>query len=147
MPEKMKFLFENASGYISGLIVFFILRSKIKNNFTIGPLVTDQNGEIILTKHLVEDTITLSKTEYPMDYGGDLCNCDLLAILVENKNQLEERIARLNEFYPENASALREILNDATNDKISVFKEIKMPVKNKEFHIKVSMEHRGTAER
>jgi len=137
MPDKINFHFENINGVIEKLIVFFIFKSKIKNNFTIGPKVSNNSGDIILTKKSVEEIIALSKNSSPMDYGGELSDCDLLSIVVETRSELEERITRLNEFYPNNALALQKILESASNDERSLNKEIKMPIQNMKIFLRI----------
>ena len=67
-----------------------------------------------------------------MDYNGNLSDCDLLIILVESRDELEKRIIRLSEFYPDNASALQAILKKSTNDKRHFRKEVKLPVVDEE---------------
>lgn len=135
MPEQIRFLFENTTGMIQGLIVFFIFRSKIKNSFTIGPLVTGKNGDIVLTKQSVKKAISLNKSEFPMDYGGELADCDLLSVLVETRSELEDRVARLKEFYPDDALALQKNLENAANDESGLCKAIEMPIENEEIFL------------
>ena len=54
VPDQIRFLFKNAEGVAQHLIVYFTFRSKVKNNYTIGPKVTDSNGEIVVTRQSVE---------------------------------------------------------------------------------------------
>ncbi|HEB92383.1 MAG TPA: hypothetical protein ENI94_02755 [Gammaproteobacteria bacterium] len=138
MPEQIRFLFNNSNGVIKGLIVFFIVRSKMKNNFTVGPLVTGENGDVLLTKYLVEEVISNSKNDFPMDYAGELIDCDLLGVLVESKTQLEDRVKRLNVFYPDNAFALQEMLENSANNTDSLYKEIEFPIKDNEIIVDVA---------
>ena len=137
MPDKIKFLFEDTKGSLQGLIVFFILKSNIKNDFMIGPLVTGNNGEIFLTRGLVEKKISITKNEFPMDYAGTLNDCEQLNILVETRVELDDRACRLAEFYPDEALELQKIIDKATNNEISLNKEISMPIENKEITIEL----------
>lgn len=137
IPKKIRFLFEDTSGLIPYLIVFFIFRSKKKNSFTVGPIVTDKKGEIALSRQSVESVISMSKIESPMDYDGGLEDCDLLSVLVENRSELEDRVARLNAFYPDNASTLRTLLESATNDKAHLYQEIELPIEDEKIIVRV----------
>ena len=127
MPEKLIFIFEGSKGALRGLLVYFVFHSKIKNNFTVGPMVTGETGDIVLTKQSVNEIITSNKSDFPMDYAGDLVDCELLSVIVESKLGLEDRVLRLKEFYPENAASLQEIVNTSTNDEASFCKEIELP--------------------
>ena len=127
MPEKIRFVFEDCKGFAQGLIVYFIFYSKIKNNFTVGPILTSKSGEIILSKKIVNEIISNNKKDFPMDYDGSLEDCYKVSVIVESMLELENRINRLKEFYPENASSLRKLVNTCSNDKASLIKEMELP--------------------
>jgi len=127
IPEKIKLIFKDVGGSVQRLIVFLVLHSTVKNDFTIGPLVTDMKGEIILTKAVVDRVISLNKEEFPMDYGGGLNDCDLLSVIVESRSDLEERVKRLMKYYPDNANILLELLKDAANSEVGLRKDIRLP--------------------
>lgn len=127
IPEQIKLIFKDVGGSVQRLIVFLVLHSAAKNDFTIGPLVTDMEGEIILTRAVVDKEIELNKKEFPMDYDGDLNDCDLLSVIVESRADLEERVKRLMKYYPENANDLLGLLSDAANGEVGMRKDISLP--------------------
>ena len=127
IPERIKFIFKNTDGPIRGLIVFFVLRSTVKNDFTIGPLLTDVRGEVILTKEIFDRVIHLEKEDFPMDYDGDLGDCDLLRIIVESRSELENRLRRLVRYYPDSAKILQDLLGHAVNGEAGFCKSITFP--------------------
>ena len=127
IPEQIKLIFKDAGGSVHRLIVFLILHSTAKNDFTIGPVITDMEGEITLTRDFVGKEIARNKEEFPMDYGGDLSDCDLLSVIVESRFDLEERVKRLMKYYPENANNLLELLADAANGEVGLRKDISLP--------------------
>ncbi|MES9964916.1 MAG: hypothetical protein ABW116_15410 [Candidatus Sedimenticola sp. 20ELBAFRAG] len=127
IPGKIKLVFKGVSGSVQRLIVFLVLHSTTKNDFTIGPLMTDEKGEIILTKDVVDKVISQNKEEFPMDYDGSLSDCDLLSVIVESRFDLEERVKRLMKYYPDNADILLELLKDAANSEVGLRKDIRLP--------------------
>ncbi len=135
MPEKTRFVFEDSKGFIVGLIVYFIFYSKIKNNFTVGPTLTSNTGEIILRKEIVNEIISSNKSDFPMDYDGGLEDCFKISVIVESMLELEARIDRLKEFYPENASSLQKLVSTCSNGKANLIKEIGLPLNEEAVHI------------
>jgi len=137
IPEQIKLIFKDVGGSVQRLIVFLVLYSKAKNDFTIGPLVTDMEGEIILTRTAVDKEIALNKEEFPMDYDGDLSDCNLLSVIVESRFDLEERVKRLMKYYPENANDLLELLADAANGEFGFRKDISLPTDEEIISIRI----------
>lgn len=76
MPDKIRFQFKSNNEFVQGLVVFFIFKSKLKNDFTVGPLVTGKHGELLLEKTSAEDVVSKNKSEFPMDYEGELSDCE-----------------------------------------------------------------------
>ena len=99
IPSYIKFIFSNEGVNIPNLIVYFILNVKNKNDYTIGPLITNERGEITLSKGQLESTINQYNMEYPMDYAGSLDSCIGIDILVESYEELRNRLLALQEFY------------------------------------------------
>ena len=127
IPEKIRLIFGDVNGSSQRLIVFLVFRSTLKNDFTIGPLVTGMDGDIIITRDFVDKEIAINKNEFPMDYSGGLVDCDLLTVIVESRSDLEERIKRLMKYYPDDANMLQELLADSANRKLSLHKDIRLP--------------------
>lgn len=137
IPGEIVFWFERDSGPASGVIVYFVLRSSTKNAFVLGPLVTNPEGNIVLTLRMLKDVISSSKREFPMDYDGDIDDCDLLSVLVESRTQLEKRVGRLLGPYPEASSSLRALLDSATNGEESIREDISLPIKSESVRIRL----------
>ena len=137
IPGEIVFGFEWDSGPASGVIVYFVLRSRTKNPFVLGPLVTNPEGNIVLTLRMLKDVISSSKREFPMDYDGDIDDCDLLSVLVESRAQLEKRVDRLLGPYLEASSSLRVLLDSAANGEESVREDISLPIKSESVRIRL----------
>ncbi|MCP5210982.1 MAG: hypothetical protein H6998_08680 [Hahellaceae bacterium] len=137
LPNQLRFIFKGSNGLIEGLIVYFIFYSNIKNNFTIGPLMSNERGEIILSEELVKEVISNSKNDFPMDYDGGIEDCYKLEVVVESKKELKDRVVRLEEFYPENALSLQQLLGTCSNDRTSLNQEITLPLEEETFNISV----------
>ena len=79
-----------------------IVISNQKNNYTIGPFLTDAFGKSDLTKELVIKEINKAMAEFPMDYSSNLDNCkDVIVIKIEGKVSIEKKIQSLLRYYPD----------------------------------------------
>ncbi len=132
-PSKLIFKFISDDKLISNLLVYFVLLSRLKNNFTIGPLTTNKNGEIQITYEIMKEAIENAKADYPMDYSGTLEDCMGVEVVVETMNELRSRINRGREFYPNEAAMLEELIQKCSNLKYKGERVIfKQPI-NREF--------------
>jgi len=138
MPEKMVFVVETDREALQGMIVYFIFHTPKKNDFTVGPKVTCSAGEITLTKESVEEVLEKNHRDFPMDYSGVLCDCNLLSVVLEPKSELEQRIFRLREFYPDNAACLEGLFKNCTNRTKGFRRDIKLPVTEKVIRIVIT---------
>lgn len=98
------------------LVLYILISATHKNDYTLGPLFTDENGEVVITKKTVEKEISKTYDESPMDYTDTLNECrSQVTIEIESKTSLQERWQRLSEFYPKEAEYLMAIINGNTN--------------------------------
>jgi hypothetical protein len=109
--------FKSDNNYVENLIVYVVLLSKLKNDFTIGPLFTNDKGEIQITNEDMRATIENAKKAFPMDYNGTLEDCEGLAVIVETIDELSKRILVGREFYPNEAHKLEEQIKNCSNGK------------------------------
>ena len=116
-PSKLIFKFTRDGKLISNLLIYIVLLAKLKNNFTIGPLTTDENGEIRITHKIMKEAIENAKADYPMDYSGTLDDCMGVEVIVETMNELRSRFNRGREFYPKEAAILEELTRKCSNSK------------------------------
>lgn len=114
-PSELTFRFICDNKLVSNLLVYVVFLSRLKNNFTIGPLITNENGEIIIAQDFVVETIEKAKVEFPMDYSGTLYDCYGIEVIVETTDDLITRIDRGREFYPEKANELQELMQKCEN--------------------------------
>ncbi len=139
-PNKIVIHFLNKKNDVSRLIVYCILSSSLKNNFAMGPLRTNENGEIKLLKEQLLNIIKTEKKEYPMDYSGELNDCYGIKIIIEDKDRLEKRLNRLKHFYPKEAEELKSHLVDSSNSKFLSFEaNFNLPFPNKGIIIELSL--------
>ena len=119
-PKEILIRFLDNNGQaVSGLLIFILLKSKLKNDFGIEPLVSDKFGHIVLSRSDLVRSIEDTKTEYPMDYDGSIEDCDELEVIVESQAELEERVRRLRKYYPEDAERISELMDECVNSKFS----------------------------
>jgi c-di-GMP-related signal transduction protein len=138
VPKQIEFLFRNKNNnVIPRVIAYFVLISENKNNYSIGPLISDERGVINLTKELIENTIYQSQIDFPMDYSGNLNSCTHLEVLIETKKELERRSIVLKEFYPENASLLDQAIAVCNNENMSFNSKYLLPIKDKEVTVDI----------
>lgn len=117
-PKEILIRFLDNNGQaVCGLLVFILLKSKLKNDFGVDPLVTDDSGTITLLRSELVRSIEASKAEYPMDYDGSLEDCIKLEVIVEDKAELKDRVARLEQYYPDNAKQISRLMTKCVNAK------------------------------
>ena len=116
-PSELIFKFICDNKLISNLLVYVVLLSKLKNNFTIGYFITNRNGEIRIAKGFMLKAIETAKADYPMDYCGTLDDCSGIEIVVETINELKIQIERGREFYPDKANELQKLVQKCKNRK------------------------------
>lgn len=135
IPTYINFIFSHEGINIPNLIVYLSLNVKNKNNYTIGPLITNEKGEITLTKKQVESTMNQYNLDFPMDYAGSLDSCIGIDILVESYEELKNRLLALQEFYPQNALLLKNAIKTCTNKNFRVYKKIQFPIIDKDVFV------------
>jgi hypothetical protein len=55
------------------------LKAQKKNNYLVGPIITDNEGEARFTRRACEDAIANAQKMFVMDYSGDLSSCGKIA--------------------------------------------------------------------
>jgi hypothetical protein len=131
-PSKLVYKFTNNNKLIPDLLVYFALLCKTKNKFAIGPLLTNSAGQIELAHDTMTKAIENLKAEFPMDYSGGLEACNGIEVTVDSIAQLNNRINRLQEFYPEEAEKLKTLKLKCENYKYTGYKTVnKLPIENK----------------
>jgi hypothetical protein len=60
---------------IAGVALLLKLRAQQKNNYSIGPVFTDRNGQATFTRIACESGIARDQQMFVMDYSGDLLSC------------------------------------------------------------------------
>ncbi len=118
-PEIFSVTFMDLNGKpIENLLVYFTLFANKKNDYSIGPFLSDINGEIKLSKSKLEDEIKKSRELFIMDYSSDLEDCKQeLGISIDDMKDIEIRLKKINNFYPETHSFLKELSGKASNSK------------------------------
>lgn len=137
IPSYIKFIFSNEGVNIPNLIVYFILNVKNKNDYTIGPLITNERGEITLTKGQLESIINQYNMDSPMDYAGSLDSCIGIDILVESYEELRNRLLALQEFYPQNALSLKNAIKVCMNKNYRIYRKFKFPIIDRNVFVNV----------
>ena len=78
-PQKILIRFLDSNGNaVSGLLVFILLKSELKNDFGVEPLITNESGEVILSLSWLIQNIECAKAEFPRDYDGGIDDCNEL---------------------------------------------------------------------
>lgn len=95
-----------------------------------GFFLTDSDGVIHLSREEVLNKINRAKQDSPMDYDGDLGDCNGLEIVIESAETLNARIQNLKRFYPTIADEIQKSANQSCNKDILDFRFIEQtPIK------------------
>jgi hypothetical protein len=101
----------------SRYIIYLTVLANRKNNYTVGPLISDDNGTIVLTKKQIEDEIEDSISSFLMDYSSRLDDCKQeVEVKLYTQKSLRNKVEKLREFYPKNAQELEALLKNSGND-------------------------------
>ena len=143
-PSSLLLLLKLNGNCISNVVMFLTLIVRNKNNYSIGPLISDNEGKINIDKKLIESTISQNQKEYPMDYSDNLNNCENdMELVIDDYQKLKERIERIRRFYPNEAKRLEELASISNNNKIQseVIKiKINLSIKQKIIELKEKKE-------
>lgn len=107
-PEKIKITTIDKKSIIplSGILLTIRLFATRKNDYYITTELSDENGEILVTKQTLEQEIDRDRNMYIMDYASLLKDCKpYIEIEAEGAETLAKRIAGMEEyipFFPEN---------------------------------------------
>jgi hypothetical protein len=126
-------IFYNNSPLVN-ILIYVIIKVQNKNNFTLGPFLSDQNGECFLTREFVFAEMKKTVEIFPMDYSAELKNIlNVIDIQIDSKETIEKRILTLSEFYPESSIELKAkygiSFNRQLNNDFKVQKEITQRIK------------------
>jgi len=84
---------DTASGLpISNVALCMILKATHKNDYCVGPKITDDNGEVRFFRADCEASIQRAQEMFVMDYVGDLASC---GSRIEIRLHLPEAISRM----------------------------------------------------
>jgi hypothetical protein len=79
-----------------GVAIVLVLFAKQKNNYTVGPLISNESGEANFTRAECEFAIKRAQEMFIMDYQGDLESC---RPMIEVSLHSPEHIERMRQQY------------------------------------------------
>ncbi len=106
-PNRVTFrLFDSKRGVsASNVAVSLVLYARKKNDYFVGPKITDKNGKVVFEKRECIKEIENSKKIYLMDYSSNLEDCSpKISIKIKPRNEIN--------FAVENMRKLRDIYKD-----------------------------------
>jgi hypothetical protein len=122
------------------LVSLRILDTK-RNPYSLGPYLTDEDGEILITREDVERQVKRAQEAAPMDYGFiglSLERSYPVEISVKSKDELEEDVKRARDYYPDEAERLEALVRQSTNNRQSTYKE-KVSVSSRSHSIEIGL--------
>lgn len=96
---------------VDGLVVFIIVLAKKKNNYGTGPFITNENGEILLTRDQIRKAMDEVAGTFLMDYSHTEIN-DVI-VEIQSRENLERKCKRGEEFFPERVRYFRTLLEES----------------------------------
>jgi hypothetical protein len=129
-PSKIALRFLKQGKVIQKLLVFLLVKSPFKNDFPLGFFLTDSDGVIRLSREEILSKIERAKEDSPMDYDGDLDECNGLEVVIDSAEALDARIQYLKRFYPANAEEIQRHADLSCNKEFQNLKMIEQtPIK------------------
>ena len=91
---------DSATGQpIAAVALLLELRARRKNNYSVGPVITDHNGNASFTKGACENGIARDQQMFVMDYSGDLLSCGPEAVIqLHNPESIARMIHNYEQF-------------------------------------------------
>lgn len=83
---------------VEGVAIVLVLFAQEKNNYSVGPLISNRNGEVHFTREECEFAIKKAREMFVMDYYGDLESC---RPMIEVSLHPAERIEKMRQQYEE----------------------------------------------
>jgi len=123
IPQKIKIkILEKISLLpVPGVYFEIELIAQFKNNYFIGPFITDSFGESIITKDIIIQQINRDKDFYMMDYASDIDDCDdEIIIHVLSGESIRQKINNVKKYFPENAELLNALFSVSINERFTV---------------------------
>lgn len=120
-PEtlNLQFISRKTGDAIKNLVVYLRIQAPHKNNYSIGPLISDENGMVSITKEAMKGAIEAAQKRAPMDYVDSLEDCTGIEVQVDSRTALRERVQRIEQFYPNEANNLRNLMQKRiSNDRV-----------------------------
>lgn len=111
LPEifSFKFVLEKSNKPIANLATMLILYANRKNDYSIGPKISDEDGIVAFTKSECLKEIEVSKKTFLMDYSSSLVEClPKFTLRIINMNQID----RIIEYWKENKQILSKLYNN-----------------------------------
>jgi hypothetical protein len=119
-PDKFTVrLLSSNSEPLENIILYIEIIAKKKSNYGIGPFITNNKGEVYLTKIEIEKEINNALETYIMDYSSRLEDCQQqIEIDVCTISDLDKILLNLKRYFPENAVLLQRLLAKSNNKKV-----------------------------
>ena len=137
LPKNIEFLFINKRHQIQpDLIVFFILKVPRKNDYYIRSK-TDKDGKINLERGMISYQISRNMKDFPMDYSSTLEECTIMEIRIETKEELENKIISMENYYLEEALLFKNEMNACRNNQMNFLFRYTLPIRNSKFIIEL----------
>lgn len=121
-PKNLKITIKDHSTKkpISNVLFYIELIAPEKNNYYIGPFLTDTLGETIISKIIVNKQISESRALFIMDYVSSLEDCkENIKINIFNGKELRQRLHSTKKYFPEDAKHLEDLFNNSINEKFT----------------------------
>ena len=112
---RVRFVHRETEQAADHLIVYVHVISGQTNDFVIGPLMSNNRGEIVLQEEEIAEEMQQMMKDSPMDYPGLTNSMQTIGFQVDTVEELSDRLAKLIEYYPEEAEHLKEISKECSN--------------------------------
>ena len=75
--------------------------------------------------------------DFPMDYSSALEECTIMEIRIETKEELENKIITMENYYPEEALLFKNEMNTCRNNQMNFLFRCTLPIRNNRFIIEL----------
>ncbi len=118
-PDEFSIRLTADGAGMKGILIWVTLVAPKKSNVSLRPLLTDDQGDVVITRGMLEEALAGAHDNALMDYAGHLDDFrGTITIDMESLEQLRGRVRRIRRFYPDAASKLERLIATCANDRI-----------------------------
>jgi hypothetical protein len=102
----------------AGILVCLYIEARERNNYPLGYFISDKDSRVALERKQIRSLVESAIADAPMDYAPDWESSGFLIVEIPDSAELHRRFKALRGTYPDSATELQELMQQASNENI-----------------------------